>query len=108
MSTVKQRAALRAALSELAEGWYTEEWVAAMLDASPGSNPVRAESAALEVIRSRRRRRAWEARQERFYLTLTCAACGQDFSAIRSDQRTCSHACRQRLYRERLTTRPAA
>ena len=29
----------------------------------------------------------------------TCAICGKEFDAARSDARTCSPACRQRLYR---------
>lgn len=36
---------------------------------------------------------------------LECDGCGQTFSAIRSDARYCSSACRQRAYRQRRAGR---
>lgn len=48
----------------------------------------------LDTNRKRERRRA----QRR---DITCASCGKEFSPSRSDKRTCSNRCRQRVYRLR-------
>jgi hypothetical protein len=45
---------------------------------------------------NRRRRDTTAAQRQR-----TCATCGQPFTPPRADGRYCSHACRQRAYRQR-------
>ena len=52
-----------------------------------------------ELHKARLRRRRAEARG-----TSNCPACGEDFAPSRSDQVTCSSACRQKAYRQHSVT----
>jgi hypothetical protein len=50
-------------------------------------------------------RRLIEHRRKSAKLGYACAVCGQQFIPCRADALTCSPACRQRAYRERVTAR---
>ena len=53
----------------------------------------------LEAVRTQHHNKARSARAAAARADKTCEACGRPFTPKRVDARTCSPACRQKLYR---------
>ena len=100
MSTIKQRKeARRLLLDSRAAVEYPDDWELVVVDAlSELSLRSLAQAVAVEL-----RSRAQERRREpKPRPVLTCAYCGAEFVAAKSDQRYCRSAHRQAAYRRRV------
>jgi hypothetical protein len=80
--------------------FQADEWVIDGYDKRPG--PERQHVLCSEVCAYRYYNRLRSERSATARAGRSCEACGSAFDAVRSDQRYCSPACKQRAYRQRV------